>query len=217
MQYLYLDESGDLGVDFVNKKPSKYLTLTILSVTGADNNRQLINTVKRTIRKKLKPRGDKYHLELKASRTDNNIIEYFLGRLSRLNIKDYSLSLNKRRLYPGLAREKERVYNYIARLAVDKVELESKAGCIEFIIDKSKGKKEVTEFDEYVKRQLQGRIDPDKTKLVIRHADSCVVHGLQAADSLCWAVFRKYERRDERWIKIISRILKYESLYLPEK
>lgn len=30
MWYLYLDESGDLGFDFVNKKPSKFFTVTII-------------------------------------------------------------------------------------------------------------------------------------------------------------------------------------------
>lgn len=30
MWYLYLDESGDLGFDFVNKKPSKFFTVSIL-------------------------------------------------------------------------------------------------------------------------------------------------------------------------------------------
>ncbi len=34
MWYLYLDESGDLGFDFVNKKPSKFFTITILVIKG---------------------------------------------------------------------------------------------------------------------------------------------------------------------------------------
>ena len=32
MLFLYLDESGDLGFDFVNKKPSRYFVVTVLAV-----------------------------------------------------------------------------------------------------------------------------------------------------------------------------------------
>lgn len=32
MWFLYLDESGDLGFDFVNKKPSKFFTIAILEI-----------------------------------------------------------------------------------------------------------------------------------------------------------------------------------------
>ena len=50
MWYLYLDESGDLGFDFVNKKPSKFFTIAILAVKGVENNRRLIKGVKVTLR-----------------------------------------------------------------------------------------------------------------------------------------------------------------------
>lgn len=48
MLYLYLDESGDLGFDFVNKKPSKFFTVTILAIRGPENNRLLIKAVKKS-------------------------------------------------------------------------------------------------------------------------------------------------------------------------
>ena len=53
MWYLYLDESGDLGFDFVNKKPSKFFTVTILALSCRDANRQLIKAAKITLRRKL--------------------------------------------------------------------------------------------------------------------------------------------------------------------
>jgi len=54
--FLYLDESGDLGFDFVNKKPSKFFTVTILAIKGPENNRLLIKAVKKTLRRKLNRR-----------------------------------------------------------------------------------------------------------------------------------------------------------------
>ncbi len=56
MWYLYLDESGDLGFDFVHKRPSNFFTVTILVVKGMENNRALANAVKKTIRRKLDPK-----------------------------------------------------------------------------------------------------------------------------------------------------------------
>ena len=41
MLYLFLDESGDLGFDFVQKKPSNYFVIAILTVKGS-NNRKLV-------------------------------------------------------------------------------------------------------------------------------------------------------------------------------
>lgn len=51
MLYLYLDESGDLGFDFVTKKPSKYFTITILAVSK--DNKALASAVRKTIARRL--------------------------------------------------------------------------------------------------------------------------------------------------------------------
>ncbi len=65
MWFLYLDESGDLGFDFVNKKPSRFFTVTILAVSEASRNRAIINAVKKTLKRKLK----KKTVEIKGSKT----------------------------------------------------------------------------------------------------------------------------------------------------
>ena len=46
MWYLYLDESGDLGFDFVNKSPSKFFTIAILVLNSTNDNRKLIKAFK---------------------------------------------------------------------------------------------------------------------------------------------------------------------------
>ena len=55
MWWLYLDESGDLGFDFVNKKPSKFFTIAILATSSEETNRTFKWSVKRTLRNKLNP------------------------------------------------------------------------------------------------------------------------------------------------------------------
>ena len=71
MLYLYLDESGDLGFDFVNKNPSRYFTVAILVVRGKKENQLLLKTVKNIIKRKLNPKNKRKRIvsELKAAKT----------------------------------------------------------------------------------------------------------------------------------------------------
>ncbi len=138
MWYLYLDESGDLGFDFVSKKPSRYFTITILAISGDENNRKLIKAVRNTRRRKTSNVK-----ELKGTRTDIKIKEYLYKQLSNLTFGLYSITLNKKRTYERLTREKERVYNYIARKVLDRIPFEKADTRVLLIVDKCKAKPEI--------------------------------------------------------------------------
>lgn len=212
MLYLYLDESGDLGFDFVNKKPSKFFTITILAIRGRDNNRMLIKAVKKTLVRKLNQKKS-VAAELKGARTILEIKKYFYSQVKDLKFAIYSLTLNKKRVYERLTRNKERVYNYISRLVLDKIPFEQAQEQVILILDKSKSPREVREFNEYVLRQLAGKLDP-KVPLDIKHENSCHYSGLQAVDLFSWGIFRKYEKKDAEWVKIFQGKIAYEEQYL---
>jgi hypothetical protein len=218
MLYLYLDESGDLGFDFVNKKPSKYFIVTILAIRGHEANRSLINGVKKTLKRKLNPRGKQKRIvaELKGTKTLFAIKEYFFRQVKELDFGIYSLVLNKRRVYEYLIRDKSRVYNFIARTVLDKIPLENAALKVELTIDKSKSKPEIMEFNSYIRRELESKIDP-AVPFNIYHVDSKEHCGLQAVDMFSYAVFEKHERRRTEWYEIIKKKVKYVSVYLPDK
>ena len=101
MWYLYLDESGDLGFDFVNKNPSKFFTVAILLVRGIENNRQLIKAVKLTLRRKLNPKKHRVRIvhELKGSSTTFKVKQYFYEQMKDVEFSIYAVTLNKKRLY----------------------------------------------------------------------------------------------------------------------
>lgn len=213
MIYLYLDESGDLGFDFVNKKPSKFFTITILAVKGFVANRSLINSVKHTLRRKF--RNKMNVAELKGSKTSAEILKYFYKQCRNIDFGIYSLTLNKKRLYSHLAKDKDRVYNYVARLVLAKIPLENANTRIYLIVDKSKARPEIEEFNSYIMRELKGRIDPN-VPVDIYHYVSHENLGLQAVDIFCWGIFRKYEKRDVQWFNLFWKDKgKYDSLYLP--
>ncbi|MBU0629927.1 MAG: DUF3800 domain-containing protein [Candidatus Margulisbacteria bacterium] len=211
MWYLYLDESGDLGFDFVNKKPSKYFTIAILAIQGVDNNRQLINAVKKTLDRKLN--GKRVVLELKGSSSVIEIKKYFYKLIENIPFAIFSLSLNKKRVYESLTREKERVYNYVARKVLDQIHFEKAAVQVNLIADKCKGKREIKEFNRYIEAQLRGRLNP-KVPLNIRHADSTAYKGIQAADLFSWGIFRSYERKDFSWYDLFKKKVRFNEQYL---
>jgi len=212
MLYLYLDESGDLGFDFFNKKPSKYFTVTILAVQGVENNRALLKAVKKTVKRKL-PRGQE---ELKGSKDSIAVKKYFYSQVEAIPFGIYAITLNKRRVYENLIKKKDRVYNFIARKVLDKIPVQDASMRVEVVIDKSKSKKEVREFNGYITRNLQGRIDP-LVPLDIYHWISHENRGLQAVDAFSWGLFRKYERNDREWFNIFKDKVKYDTVYLPER
>lgn len=217
MWYLYLDESGDLGFDFVNKKPSKFFTVTILALSGNDKNRFLINTVKRTLKRKLNRRTHRKRIvqELKGSETTLAVKEYLYNQLKGLKFGLYSLSLNKRRVYEKLTKEKSRIYNYVARLVLDRIPFEKALTRVELIVDRSKSKPEIQEFNSYIIRQLQGRLDP-KVSLNICHKISHESLGLQATDMFCWGIYRKYENNDPVWFNMFAKEkVIFDIVYLP--
>src|SRR3990167_10827466 len=205
MLYLYLDESGDLGFDFVNKKPSGFFTICILVVKGMESRKRIVKMIERTLRRKLNPRNKRKRFvqELKASSTTLSIKEYFYRNIIDVDFSVYSITLNKKRVYPRLIEDKARVYNWVVRLLLDQIDFSTADTQISLVIDKSKSKPEIAEFDRYVLSNLQGKIDP-KIPLIISHRDSQEDLCLNAVDLFSWGVFRKYEKKDMDWYEVFK-------------
>lgn len=207
MWYLYLDESGDLGFDFVNKKPSKFFTITILAVSNIESNRRLIKAVRIVLRRKMNPKGKRKRLsqELKGTNTTIEIKKYFYEKVKDIKFGIYSMTLNKRRVYERLTKNKSRVYNFISRQVLDKIPFEKNSGeRVELIIDKCMSKPEITEFNSYIRRELEARLNPN-IPLDIYHWKSHENCGLQAADIFSWGIFQKYERGHMVWYDLFAK------------
>ena len=210
MWYLYLDESGDLGFDFVNKKPSKFFTVAILAVQG-ENNRKLTKAVRITLRRKFNAK--KQVEELKGSKCPLAIKKYFYQKVQDVRFALYSITLNKIRVYERLRKDKERVYNFVVRQVLDQIPFNNANLRVEIIIDKSKTKKNIFEFNQYILRQIKSKFDP-KVPLDIYHYDSKQNLGLQAVDLFCWGIFRKYENNDNEWRDVFKDNIVYDKQYL---
>ncbi len=213
MWWLYLDESGDLGFDFVNKKPSEFFTICILATSSSETNRRFRYAVKKTMKRKVN-HGRKNPLnEFHAHSTSFAAKEYACRLLREQRYGIYALTLNKRRVFEYLAQNKPRVYNYVARLVIDRIPFEAADKNVLLTVDRSKGSAQRREFNQYVTTQLEGRLDP-KVRLDIVHEDSVRSHGLQLVDMFAWAVHRKYEKKDQTVIGLFREKLLYENKYL---
>ena len=206
MWWLYLDESGDLGFDFVNKKPSRFFTICILATSCIDTNIAFKRTIKRTIRRKLNPPGkrSRWVEELKATATTLEIKKYAWRMIDDAQFGIYCLTLNKRRVYERLTKDKERIYNYVARLVIDRIPFVQAQGNVQLIVDRSKSQREIVEFNRYISNALKGRVPPD-VAIDFAHEDSCNSPGLQLADLFAWGVFQKYELKNAKWYEIFKK------------
>lgn len=218
MWFLYLDESGDLGFDFINRKPSNYFTVTILAVGDYSRSRAIFKATIKTLKRKLNRGFFKRRIvqELKGAETTLDVKKYLYKQLESIKFGLYSVTLNKRRVYKELSEKKSHVYNYIARLVLDKIPFEQAPDRVHLIIDKSKSKPQIKEFNNYIIEQLKGRLDP-KIPLEINHCRSVENRGIQVADMFCWGIFRKYEKEDPTWYEIFKSKVIFETVYLPNK
>ncbi len=112
MLYLYLDESGDLGFEFVNRKPSKYFTICILTVNSRQDKILIDRAVNRTLRNKLNHGKKKHRIveELKATSIQHSIKQYFYKQLMDVDFSIFALTLDKMKAFNSLVKSKSRVY-----------------------------------------------------------------------------------------------------------
>jgi hypothetical protein len=217
MWYLYLDESGDLG--FNHSKSSKYFTITILAVSSIDVNRKLLKEVKLTIRRKLNPKNKRNRLikELKGTNTKFKIKKYFYKKIKNYKFGIYSITIKKANIYEDFLRNKSRVYNWISRKVLDLIPFNYNQGSrVELIVDKSMGKPEIRNFNDYIFKNLEAKLPPD-VKIDIYHWKSHENPGLQIVDLFCWGIFQKYERKNNKWYNLFKDKLNSEELYFKNK
>lgn len=212
---IYLDESGDLGFDFANKRPSAYFVITIL-VT--ENYSVLKSAVKRTLNNKINHQKKKRIVnELKGSATTLEIKKYFYNLLMQHD--DWFLHtiiLDKQHLLKNtkLTIDKEALYSLLTKIVLEEIETLNHAPLVHLHVDRSKNSKEIKLFDDYLRTNLPSDFSGQKT-LNIEHLNSEKNAGLQAADIFCYGIARKYECNDISWYDLFKDKIKREIIYRP--
>ena len=214
---IFLDESGDLGFDFEKLKTSRKFVITLLICEGYQATDNIRKAVRRTLKNKLNnhKKNRRAVQELKGTNTNLTIKKYFYRQLDPERWHVYTVVLNKQRVNEDLQqpRAKKKLYNFLARFIIEQINLNDAKTAVTLIIDRSKNKEEVKDFNRYVENQLEALL-PLNVPLHIYHERSHENVGLQAVDLFCWGVFRKYEKGDRDWYDIYSKSIVFETEYL---
>lgn len=217
--FIYLDESGDLGFDFSKKKTTKKFVITLLVCNSDAARREFTKAVRRTLKNKLnrKKKQSRLITELKGTNTTSEVRKYFFRNIKNNNWSIYTLILNKARVEPNLQTKigKKKLYNFLARFLVEKLNLSKAERNVELVVDRCKNKEEIRDFNQYLINQLEALL-PLNTDLNISHLTSQESAGLQAVDLFSWGIFRKYEYNDTEWYTIYQNQnkIKFETEYL---
>jgi hypothetical protein len=214
---IYLDESGDLGFDFEHKRPSRKFVITLLVCDSSGVTREFRTAVRRTLKNKLNKgkKGSRIVHELKGTNTNLAIKRYFYRHAPKRGWKVYTVVVNKERVHEHLRTKpgKQKLYNYISRFLLDKVDLAEVRNAVTLVVDRSKNKDEVADFNGYMKNQLDALLPLD-IPVNFYHERSHENPGLQAVDLFCWGVFRKYEHGDYAWYREYGSRIGFETEYL---
>lgn len=218
MMYLYLDESGDLGFNFKEKKSSKKFVITILLCLNNEARRSFRKAVQRTIKNKFNRKKQKKKIqELKGIRTTINIKKYFLRNVQNEDWNIYSLILTKSHVDKSLrtSQGKKKLYNFLSRVLIEEMGalLKNAKEKVEFVVDRSKNIEEIKDFNHYLENQLEALL-PLNIPLDIYHLRSHEAYELQAVDLFCWGIFRKFEYNDDDWYKCFTHKIAREMQYL---
>jgi len=217
---IFLDESGQTGG--VDKEGSqKTFTITTLSIKSQNDYKKMKNILKR-FKGELISNGWPIKIrEIKAANifrikldkkiphafnqkySGEKLLKNILEKLSSFPINIDHITVNKENILKRLRNAPYGIlYNYYAgKILVPRI---CNSGLVRLMVDaRSKEIPDNNKFDGYIETQAYFNTT-EPLKLFISHEDSELNHGIQMVDYFCWAINRKFEFNDSRFIEIIK-------------
>jgi hypothetical protein len=201
--YLFFDESGDLSF---HESASRYCLFGVLSTLDPTPiNRSLTDERYRVL-------GEGTNLErFHAAEDFQAVRDRAFKALNEAGGFDFDVvAVEKRKAPPNLCAP-ESFYPHFGSLLLEAVfkrhtDPAQDVVLVTDTIPLKKHRKAIEKtFKQYVRRHLGGR------RFAIYHHSSSAHPGLQAVDYCTWAVFRKYQRGDERSYDLIRQFIRSEN------
>lgn len=204
MKKIFIDESGDLG-----KKGSKYFLITALIINNEKPFDRLIKNIRRNKFKKQLKKA----IELKASDSSIELINYLLNKLIKLDFYCVSVVILKEKNFsPYLTNNNHKLYNFVSGKLALNLELIKNEKNLEIYIDKSKRKSDLRkDFDQYFNNNL--RQSGINAKSIIKHSYSHNFNCLQIVDFISWAIFQKFEYENDEFVNKLSSKLEIHQIW----
>ncbi|KZX11628.1 DUF3800 domain-containing protein [Methanobrevibacter filiformis] len=198
--YLFLDESGDLGLD------SEYFVISILMINSEDL-KKLENIIKKARKNKLK-RKLKNINELKFYKLPPEIKIYFLKELNKLNFKAYSLVTHKKDCKHLFSAKSNKNRNY-AEMVIYLLKEINIQKSFDLKIDQCFP----SNYIKFIQKEILGDLAKFNEKCNISQNSSEKIRGLQFADLIASSCFQHFDRKNSEFFKIIDKnhiIYKYK-------
>lgn len=195
-QYIYIDESGDLGL---SERGSRVL---VLSALITDDPQQLDRIIRNARRYKFN-RELRKAKEIKFNKSSHELKEYLIKKLNETTgCQGIHCILDKGKLYSKYLREnKHKLYNFVAGSLASAIILESDN--VEVRVDESKGKQILREdFNRYFEQRL--RMGSNIGKISISHNYSENFSGIQFADILSGSMYQKFNNANSHFADMIN-------------
>jgi hypothetical protein len=193
LNYLYIDESGDLGL-----RGSKYFLIVGLLISDF---RSLNRILKKMRQNKFKKKLKRVN-EIKANKSSFEIRVHMLKEFNRIEeCQLFCVVMNKSFLTSKfLIQDKHKFYNYVAGHLANLIEIR---GDLEIRIDMSKGKQMLRDdFDDYFRDKINR--NSEIGNILIYHSYSHAWSGLQFADLIAWSYFQKFERNNSFYVNLLE-------------
>lgn len=188
MAYIYLDESGDLGMGC---KGSRYFIITAVKIPD-DSTNNAFKRIPKRIRQSETGKKIKKTPELKFSNSSGLLRKKYLAKVLMLNVEIYSLALDKNCAPMNLSKNLPLIY---ARMTQHLLASANAEPHTTIILDKCMQAKQRTAFENYLKEGLRC--------FSISHESSMLNKGLQVTDFICGAFGEKYNRRRPHYAELL--------------
>ncbi|MBI2007412.1 MAG: DUF3800 domain-containing protein [Candidatus Blackburnbacteria bacterium] len=211
VSYIFLDESGDLGFG-PTKKNSKYFVITALFTEDKRPIEKVVKKIHTGLRKKVKKlSGGVLHCHKEKPITRKRLLRL----LNKKKCLIMTIYLNKAKVYTRLQEEKHILYNYVVNILLDRIMnkkfVNPKSG-VNLIAERRETNKFLNDnFKNYLNEQVK---NVHKLELKVEIRTPSEEKALQAVDFASWAIFRKYERGDNSYYRLLkSKIIEENPLF----
>ena len=206
MLYAFIDESGDLGF---GKGASKWFVFAMVIVPDKRSLERIAKKVYRSLTK----RGEKIG-ELHAHRMSESTRRKMIRMIaSSPDIRILSVVLEKDHVLDALKKDPDALYARMARMLIVGLifgRSVNRKDPIRIIIDR---KNQDHKLDEELLVHMEGPLSiAGFMDMSVSSRSSETEKSLQVADFISWAIFRKYEMKDESFYGKISFMIEYEEM-----
>ncbi|MBI5180514.1 MAG: DUF3800 domain-containing protein [Nitrospirae bacterium] len=213
MSYIFMDESGNLGFNFNKKGTSSYFLITFLLNKNKRPIEKCVKRIHSSLRKRYKRVGI-----LHAYKEEPVTRKRLLSLLAERDCMIMTILLNKKKVYTKLQDEKPVLYNYVTNILLDRIFSKkllqaSDSDPIEIVASRKETNKFLNQnFKSYLRSQLT---ENHKVNVTISIKTPAEEKALQAVDFVSWAIFRKYEYKDDTYYNIIRNNIIEENPLFP--